>query len=273
MSGYEQSNLRSRPLLLNLLQLLLDTSLPLRMSQFLGLEFLGFRVTCFLLCGCERWVCADLLVGLLVHVLQSVRSNVIFEVLGELTFVFLLIIFLKSVHVLQSAIADGLEGYLSNVAAVDVLSQGIGIEGLAILVVSGESVLGVGNVETTIAGSLESTEDSASGRSLSQSNVKEDLEWSSSTVDFLCERVATIGLSDTLVLVCQSNLCQRTTRNQETRGICGSPVLETVLDPVLGQFRGVGGGKDNIALQLGVDDLADLAIRHFTGDYVPRWCW
>jgi hypothetical protein len=121
----------------------------------------------------------------------------------------------------------------------------------------------VGNVETTIAGSLESTEDSASGRSLSQSNVKEDLEWSSSTVDFLCERVATIGLSDTLVLVCQSNLCQRTTRNQETGGICGSPVLETVLDPVLGQFRGVGGGKDNIALELGVDDLADLAIRPF----------
>ena len=124
-------------------------------------------------------------------------------------------------------------------ATVDVLSQGIGIKGLALRVVSGESVVGVGDIKTAVAGSLESTENSASSRSPSQSDIKEDLEWSSSTVDFFSERVAAIGLGDTLVLVCQSNLCQRTTRNQETGGICGSPVLETVLDSVLGQFRRV----------------------------------
>jgi hypothetical protein len=124
-------------------------------------------------------------------------------------------------------------------ATVDVLSQGIGVKGLALRVVSGESVFGMGDIETTIARALESTENSASGRGLSQSDIKEDFEWSTGTFGFLSEGVTAIGLSDTLVLVCKTNLGQCTTGNKKSSGICGGPVLETVLDSVLGQFRRV----------------------------------
>lgn len=143
-------------------------------------------------------------------------------------------------------------------ATVDVLSQGIGVKGLALRVVSGESVLGVRDVETTVARTLESTEHSASSRGLSQSDIKEDFEWSTRTLGLLSEGVTAIGLSDTLVLVCKTNLGQGATGNKKASGICGSPVFETVVDSVLGQFRRVCGCEDNIALELGVDDLADL---------------
>src|SRR5205085_5741895 len=93
-------NLCSHSLLLNLLQFLLDTSLSLLSCRLLGLVLLALVVIWFLLCSCERWIGADLLMSLLVHVLQSISGDIVLEIFGELTLVFLLIVFLKGFHVL-----------------------------------------------------------------------------------------------------------------------------------------------------------------------------
>jgi hypothetical protein len=61
-----------------------------------------------------------------------------------------------------------------------------------------------------------------------------------------------------LVLVGNANLGQSTTGNKEAGSICGSPILEAVLNSVSRQFRRACRRKDNVTLQFRVDDLADL---------------
>jgi hypothetical protein len=158
------------------------------------------------------------------------------------------------------------------VSAVDVLSQCISIKRFALAVISGESVLRVRNEESAITGTLESTKDSTSGRGLSQTNVEEHFEWSSSILSLFSKSVAAIRLSDTLIFICKTDLGQCSTSNEEAGGICGSPILETVADSVFGQLRGVSGGENNISLELGVDNLANLQIRQYDEDDIPLWC-
>jgi len=144
------------------------------------------------------------------------------------------------------------------VSTVDVLSQCIGIEALTLRIVTRESVLRVRNVQSTITRTLHGTKDTATSRSLSQSDVKVDFEWTVITLDFLSDGEAAIWFSNTLVLVGKTNLRQSTTSNEEAGSVCGGPVLETVVDSVIGQFGRVGRCKDDITLELGVNDLADL---------------
>jgi len=114
------------------------------------------------------------------------------------------------------------------------------------------------NIEATITGTLHCAEHSASSRRPSQSDIKENFEWSSCILNLLGERVTAIRLGNTLILLGKTNLGESTTSNEETSGIRSSPVLEPMVDAILGQFRRVGRGKDNVPLNLGVDDLTNL---------------
>jgi hypothetical protein len=162
--------------------------------------------------------------------------------------------------------------YLANVSTIDVLPQCISIKGFALAIISWESVLGVRDEESAITGTLESTKDSASGRGFSQTNVKEYFEWSSSILSLFSKSVAAIRLSDTLIFVCKTDLCQCSTSNEKACGICGGPILETVGDSVFGQLRGVSRSENNISLELGVDNLANLEISSFNEGDIPLWC-
>lgn len=121
-------------------------------------------------------------------------------------------------------------------STVNILPQGIGVERFTLRVVSRETILRVRDEESTVAGTLEGTKYSASCRRLAQSDIKIDFEWASRIFDFFSKRVTAIRLNDTFVLVSKTDLGQSTTSNEESGGIRRCPILETVLDTVIGQL-------------------------------------
>jgi hypothetical protein len=101
----------------------------------------------------------------------------------------------------------------------------------------------VGDVETTVNGSFEGSEDFGSGCGASETDVEEGLE-STTTVFFV-----KFGFIET-------EFGKGTTGTEETSAVDGSVIGQTNLDTKGGQFVGISGSKDNITLDLGIDDLA-----------------
>lgn len=132
----------------------------------------------------------------------------------------------------------------------DVLLEGVGVELLGLGVETGESVLGVGDEDTSVRGSLHGTEDSVSGRGSLETNVEEALEGSGSVllVELLGEDESSIGLGDTLVLVGEVKLDEGSSSAEETGSVGGRPVGETVGDTVSGKLLGSGGSEDKVSL-------------------------
>lgn len=219
------------------LAVLLGLGLPL----LLGL--LG-RVGLVLLEG----VLADGLVGLGIEVLEGVGLKVVLDVLDELALVALLIVVGEGLHV------------LSDVTAEDVLLEGLGIELLGLHVETGEAVLGVGDEDTTVGGTLHDTEDTGTGGGAGETDIKEGLEGAALTIvglGGLGESVLTIGLLNTGELLIEAELLQDAAGEEETSGVGSGPVGKTVLDAIGAELVGVGGSEDLVTGDLGGDDLGD----------------
>jgi len=190
-------------------------------------------------------VSTDGVVGLLVHLLEVIGIKTGSQELGELLLVLVIVILLEVTHV------------VGNVTTIDVRAQDLGIELLGLGIVTGETVLTVGDEDTTIGGSLHGSKDTGSSGSALQTDIQEALEGTGSILNSLGHRDGTIGLRDTLVLVSKTELGQDTTSNEETSAVGSSPVGQTSLDSVLGKLVSVSRGKNKVTLELGVDDLAD----------------
>jgi len=175
------------------------------------------------------------------------------DVLVELRLVALLIVVGESLHV------------LSNVATEDVLAQGVGVQLLCLIVVAGESLLVVGDVETAIGGTLQRTEDSGTGRSTMETNVKIGLEGAALLAIFplsgLGDSILAGRLFNTLKLLVQIQFLERTASEEKTSSIGGSPVGQTVVDAISLELVGVGCDKDLVTSDLGGDQLGnDVAV-------------
>jgi hypothetical protein len=144
---------------------------------------------------------------------------------------------------------------------IDILLQSICIKGLILRIIPREPIIRMRDIQPAIRSTLERTKDTTPRARPAQSDVQKDLE-RSSTLTFFCQREAAIGLNDTLVLVSQANFGEGATGDEEACGIGGCPVFEAVFDAVAGEFGRVGCGKNDIALEFGVNDLADLAKTH-----------
>ena len=104
--------------------------------------------------------------------------------------------------------------------AYDVFPQDLAVKLLAFHVETGESVLGVGDEDTTVGGTLQDTKDTGSSRSALETGVEEALEWSWSIVSVsLGELVLALDLGDTLVLVGKSKLGQCSSCDKETGSV------------------------------------------------------
>ena len=114
------------------------------------------------------------------------------------------------------------------------------------------------DIQSPIRSTLERTKDTTPSTRLAQSNIQKHLEWPWPVLPLLGQSMTAIGLNDTLVLVGKADLGEGPTGDEETCGIGRSPVFEAVFDAIAGELRGVCGGKDDVTLDLGVDDLADL---------------
>jgi hypothetical protein len=198
-----------------------------------------------LLGGDVGGVLTDGVVGILVHLLEIVGLNTGGDELGELLLVLVIVILLEVTHV------------VSNVTTIDVRAENLGIELLGLSIETGETVLTVGDEDTTIGGSLHGSEDTGTGRGTLKTDIQEALEGTGSILNGLGHGDGTIGLGDTLVLVGKTELGQDTASDEETSAVGGSPVGQTSLDTVLGELVSVSRGKNKVTLELGVDDLAD----------------
>lgn len=121
----------------------------------------------------------------------------------------LIIFLLKRLHV------------LSDVTSEDVLFEDLSIQLLGLWVVSGETLLVVGNVNTTVTSTLEGTEHTGTSRSTLETNVKVTLERPGSIflIESLGQRKLAIGFSNTLILVSKTQFGQGTTSDEETSGV------------------------------------------------------
>lgn len=241
LSGERLDLLLDLGLTLSLGKLVVAVLLGLLLPEVLGLLLLG---TLLLLEG----VLADLLVGVLVELLKTVGLNVVVNVALELGLVTLLIVVGKSLHV------------LSDVTGEDVLAEGLGVELLGLNVETRETLLGVGDVKTTVRGTLHGGEDTGTSGGAGETDIEVDLEGAALlTVDLsgLGQGELAISLLNTSERLLDAELVESTASDQETDGVGGSPVGKTVLNAVGLELVGVGGAEDLVTSDLGGDDLAD----------------
>lgn len=195
-----------------------------------------------------RGVLTDLLVGTSIDILDAVSLNTVIKVRLEDLAEALLIIVSKLLHV------------LGDVATDNVLLKSLGVELLGLDVPTRETLAAVRNIKATVAGTLESTEDTSTSSGAGQTNIKEDLERTGSILDLLGDAELTRVLLVADVGFVEAELLKSTTGNEKTSGIGGRPVGKAVLDAVTRKLVGVSSSEDKIALDLRADDLADNVL-------------
>ena len=182
--------------------------------------------------GGGRGVGTDGIVGGLVGGLDVVGSQPGCDVLAELALVAFLAFLLELAHV------------AGDVPTKDAVAEDVGVKGGGLLVVSGEALLGVGDVEPTVDGALHGREHLGTGRGATETDIKERLE-----------RMGTILLIELRGV--ELELVQDTTGTEESGAVGSRIVGQACLDSVAGQLVGVGRGEQDIPLNLCIDDLAD----------------
>ena len=196
-------------------------SLALSVCELLGTEALGLDVLLGL--GGADGVLADGSKCLLVVALDVSGLDSVLDVLGELGVVSLLVRLLERLHV------------VGNVETVDVLAVNGGIELLGLGVVAREAAVAVGDVKTTIDGTLEGSEDTGTSRGALETDVEEGAEWASGALLGLNVVLGTVGGGLASVRVSEAELgerlagwnvshCTRKVREQHTRRARRRPV-------------------------------------------------
>ena len=104
----------------------------------------------------------------------------------------------------------------------DVLLEHLSVQSLGFNVVPREALFIVGNVDTTVASTLHGTEQTRSGRSTLETNIKVSFErpWGILFVGDFGEGEGAIGFCDTFVFVGQSKLGEGATSAEEASGVC-----------------------------------------------------
>mmetsp|Transcript_21229 Transcript_21229/g.57122 ORF Transcript_21229/g.57122 Transcript_21229/m.57122 type:complete len:287 (-) Transcript_21229:342-1202(-) len=217
----------------------------------LGKRALGLRVQglvrILLLGGLVGGVLADLLVDALVHLLQRVALDLLLDELGKLRLVALGILLLEQLHVLR------------DVAAEDVLLVRLGVKLLALTVVAREALLRVRDVQATVHRALERAEDAVAGRRAHEADVKHARERALLAL-LLDEEHLAIGRGDPLVVLIELELLEEAARGEQAGAVARGVVGQANLEAVLRQLVGVRGADDDVANNLGVDNLADYVL-------------
>lgn len=181
------------------------------------------------------------------HLLYILRSLASGNVGSELLLVLLRVLSLEVLHV------------VGDMSSEDVLAEHSWVELLLLLVVTRETLVLVGDIETTVNGTLHDTKDTGTSGGEVETNVKEDVERTLVSVLFN-EEVSTIRLGLTNILLIKTQLGEDTTGSKETSGVGSGIVLLASLlvdsSSVLGQLVRVGGSKDDVAVEGGVRNLA-----------------
>jgi len=145
------------------------------------------------------------------------------------------------------------------VSTEDVFTEHGRVELLVVGVVTREALVLVGDLKTTVNGTLHGAEYTGTRGGVVKSDVEEDVEWTATLSFFLYKVVLTIRLGLTSVLLIKTQLGENTTSYEETSGVGSGVVLLSSLGvdvgTVLGQLVRVSGGEDNIAGEGSVGNL------------------
>jgi hypothetical protein len=137
------------------------------------------------------------------------------------------------------------------------LSALVGLSSLLLKFEAGETLLGVGNEETSISGTLHGTEGTVTGGGANETNIEESLEGltvldivgdgEELTVDLLLSFVERVHLLEV----------KETAGSEETSGVSSGVVGETSSETVLAELSRGSLGHDAVTREGGEDDLAD----------------
>merc|ERR1740123_1193592 len=130
---------------------------------------------------------ADGGMSLLVDSLNRIGGDTELDVPGELPLVSLLVLIHEVLHV------------ICDVEPHDVLAVNVSVQGGTFSVISGESLLGVGDVEAAVSSSLHGAEDFCSGGGPGESYVETGTEGSGSVIDILDTEVVSFDVGVALV--------------------------------------------------------------------------
>lgn len=132
--------------------------------------------------------------------------------------------------------------------AKDVLPQNLRLELLSLDIETREPALGVRDEDPAIRSTLHRTEHTRTSGSPLEANIEHSLEGTAIVLlAVLGQLVFTISLGDALERLVKAELGEGAAGKEETGSVGGSPVGETVLDPVAGELVGVGSRKDLVA--------------------------
>jgi len=146
---------------------------------------------------------------------------------------------------------------------------------LGITVVSREALLGMGNINSTIGGTLKAAEDTASSGGGLASNIEEGAEGALVFIDLVdvVSLLSDLGLHNgsinlfiSLVDIIESNLLEKTTGDKKSGAVGSSVVLKSDLESVTGELETGGRGKNAVTVDETVNNLADDLLVGETDD-------
>lgn len=165
---------------------------------------------------------------------------------------------------------------LGNVTTKDVLPQNLRVEALALRVVSGETILRMGDVKTTVRSTLHGTKDTGTGGGLVETNIQVALEWAARFIVIalgsLRKLVLSVRCLDTSESLVKAELGQSSASEEKTSGIGSSPVCQTVLDAVALELMGISGSENLVTDNLRGDNLADN-LERVRFENLSGVCW
>ena len=132
-------------------------------------------------------------------------SNSILDVSGKLFLVRILVLVQQVLHV------------VGNVDSEDVFAVDLGVELLGLIVVTGETFGGVGDVDATVHGSLHGSEDTGAGGGAGKAGVEAGAEGSGAVSGVLNHEVVTVDLGLALVKAVQVQLFEDLETNKVSK--------------------------------------------------------
>lgn len=192
----------------------------------------------------ESWVLSDLSVDLLVEFLNAWDSSGLEGLVPSL-----------ELELESFASLEGLN-VLINVGSEDSVSQNLVFFTFDF---TGESLGGVGNIKSSVSGTLKDGEDLGSGGGGLKTSVQDDLE-GSSVLNILADIVVLAGVGVTSIHGVKTNLLEKSSGDKETGGIGRGVVGQTGVQSPLLEFKRVSGSENSVTLDGGVDNLGDHSV-------------
>ena len=210
----------------------------------------------------RRRISTDGLVSVGVDFFQHITGDTVLDVARELLLVEFVVFFLERVHVFSNGLTE------------DLVTVSFSIVGLFFAVVTVETSVLVGNINTAIVAALEDSEDTSTSGGSAETDIEVAAERTlfaefSDVVSLLVTFAGldfTVDSFVTLVHFSHTELGQETSGTEETSAVSSSVIGKTELDTVARKFSRGGLADDAVTNDFSRDDLSNHLVVGNTGN-------